>query len=82
MKISKKFDLIKEDLIKIGKGFLIALGGAVCAYLAQLGGVIDYTRYAEAAPYVAVAVSAFSSTVINIIQKWINTSTYVEEYDA
>ena len=77
--MSKKFELIKEDLKKIGIGFLIALGGAICAYLGQLSGIIDYSKYGEAAPYVAVAVSAFSSTAINVIQKWIRSTEYPTE---
>jgi hypothetical protein len=79
MVISKKFSLAQEDLKKIGKGFLIALGGAVIAYLTNLSGIIDYSQYGIYAPYAMLGVSTLSSTVINIIQKWMNSTVYEPE---
>ncbi len=76
--VSKAWTLIKPDLIKIAKGALIAIGGAVVAYLGQLSGMIDYSHYGMYGPIVATSVSAVSSILINVINKWINTSTYLQ----
>jgi hypothetical protein len=76
--ISQKWSLIKEDFIKIGKGFLIALGGAACAYLASLSNIIDYSNFGVYAPYVALGVSTVCSTIINSIQKLMSKTTYSE----
>jgi len=75
---SKHWELIKQDAKKVGKGFLIALGGAVVAFLADMSGMIDYSQYGEASPWVALAVSSLSSSLINLIKKWIGTSVYVK----
>ena len=83
MFISKKFSLIKADWKKIWKGFLISLGGLVIAYLSSISGLIDFSHYGNLAPFIAIAVSFVASNLINIIQKWINASTYqVDENDA
>ena len=73
---SKKWELIKQDWKKIGKGFLISLGGLVCAYLANLSGLINFSLYGNMGPVIAIAVSFFASNLINIIQKWINVNEY------
>ena len=75
---SKAWELIKQDLKKVRKGALIAIGGAIVAFLADLSGMIDYSQYGEAAPWVALAVSSLSSSLINLIKKWIGTSVYVK----
>lgn len=82
MIISKKFSLIKKDLGKIGRGFLISLGGLAVAYLSSISGLVDFSLYGDMGPFIAVAVSFFASNLINVIQKWINTSTYVGESNA
>jgi len=76
--ISKSWTLIKPDLIKIGKGALIAIGGAMVAYLGQVSGMIDYSHYGIFGSIVAVCVSTSSSILINVLNKWINTSTYLD----
>lgn len=40
--MSKKYQFNKQDLIKIGKGALIALGGAILTYAASIVGNIDF----------------------------------------
>ncbi len=76
--VSKSWNLIKPDLIKIAKGALIAIGGSVVAYLGQLSGMIDYSHYGVYGPIVATGVSAVSSILINFLNKLINTSTYLK----
>jgi hypothetical protein len=39
---SKKYRLNKEDLIKVGKGALIAIGAAFLTYFAEIIGQIDF----------------------------------------
>lgn len=73
---SKKWELIKQDLKKIGIGFLLALGGAAVAFLADLSSVIDYSQYGNNAQIVALIVASVSSSLINVIRKWIGTNNY------
>jgi len=73
---SRPWGLIKQDLIKVGKGFLIALAGAAIAFLGEVSGIIDYSAYGEAGPFIALAVSSVCSTVVNLIRKLINGSVY------
>lgn len=40
--VSKKYQLNKRDLLKIGNGALIALGGAILTYVASTVGNIDF----------------------------------------
>lgn len=76
--VSEAWKLIQPDLIKIAKGALIAIGGAMVAYLGQVSGMIDYSHYGSFGPVVATSVSTISSILINILNKWINTSTYTK----
>ena len=59
-----KYSLDEESLKKIGKGFLIAVGGLGATYLQDLIPNIDWGQYAP----IAVAVN---SVVINIIREWL-----------
>lgn len=49
-----KFTLTKQNLIKIGKGALIAVGGAALTYFAQFIGETDFGVYTP----IVVSVSA------------------------
>ena len=51
---SKKYDLNKKDLTKIGKGALNAVGGALLTFLAEVVGQINFGEYT----YVVVPVAA------------------------
>jgi len=73
---SQKKQLIKQDLIKIGKGFLIAISGAVIALLTDISGMIDFSIFGEFAPYVSLAVASLASTAINAIRKWVSENEY------
>jgi hypothetical protein len=77
--MSKKFELIKDDLKKVGRGFLLALGGAVIAFLADVGNIIDYTQYGQYAQLVALVVASLSSSFINLIRKWMTFNAYPTE---
>lgn len=39
------YSLNKEDMLKVGKGLLIACGGAGLTYLAEVVGLIDFGVY-------------------------------------
>lgn len=43
--MSEKYSLNAQDLKKIGKGALFALGGALVAYLLQLLPNVDFGQY-------------------------------------
>lgn len=75
---SKAWGLIKQDLIKVGKGLLIAIAGAVVAFLGDVSGLIDYSQYGVYAPYVALAVGSICSSLINLIRKYVSATVYVK----
>jgi len=62
---SKKFELNKKDMLKVGKGLLIAVGGAACTYIAQAVTQFDFGIYSP------VVVSGFS-VLINFLRKFLN----------
>jgi hypothetical protein len=62
MNQSDKFTLNSADLIKIGKGLLIALGGAALTYLSTIVTKVDFGVYTP------LAVAIFS-TLINTASK-------------
>lgn len=78
-KVSNRWSLIAMDWKKIWKGFLISLGGLVCAYLANLSGLVDFSKYGDIGPVVAIGVSFVASNLINVINKWIGKTTYQPE---
>lgn len=61
---SKKYKLNKQDLLKIGKGAVIALIGALLTYVASIAGNIDFGAYTP----IVVAVLAI---VVNAGRKFI-----------
>jgi hypothetical protein len=61
---SKKYSLNKEDLIKILKGFLIAILGAIITFLADLIPQVEFGVY-------TAIVVAISSTLINAARKFL-----------
>jgi hypothetical protein len=58
---SKKFQLNKEDLLKIGKGALIALSGALGAYVLSVLNVIDAGVYT---PLVVAGLSIVANALV------------------
>lgn len=72
---SKKYTLNKTDLLKIGKGALIAISGAAIAagasYLEVLPDKVDFGVWD------AIAVSIIS-TAVNVIRKF--NADYSEQY--
>jgi len=61
--MSKKYNVKKDDLIKIGKGTLIAAIGAALTYLTE---IIPSVNLGE---YTPVVVAGFS-ILTNLIRKW------------
>jgi hypothetical protein len=74
--ISEKYNLIKEDLKKVWKGFLIAFAGAVVTYLTSVSGLIDFSHFGQFAFMAQSAVMVVSSTLINALNKWLSTTEY------
>ena len=68
-KISKRGELIKQDLLKVGKGALIAGAGAFAMYLLQGLTQIDY---GDATPVIV----ALLSVVINFARKYFTENKY------
>lgn len=64
MEGSKAFSLSKTDLLKIGKGLLIALAGAALTYLADMIPQVDFGTWTP------MAVAGFSF-LINAGQKYL-----------
>jgi len=62
--VSKKYELNKTDMSKVGKGLLIALGGAVLTYLETL---IPQVNFGEWTP-IAVAVNG---VIVNFGRKFL-----------
>lgn len=60
---SPAFTISREDLLKVGKGALIAAAGAVCAFGAQYLSGHDFGQYS----FVAVAIA---SVLVNLAHKW------------
>lgn len=61
---SPRFKLSKEDWIKVGRGALIAGGGAVLVYIA------DFLQTADFAGWTPVMV-AVASVLVNIARKFL-----------
>lgn len=64
MEQSKKYQLNQQDLIKIGKGALIALAGVLLTYLSDMLPNIDFGQWTP-------LVVAFWSIVANIARKYL-----------
>ena len=61
---SSKFKLDKEDLKKLGKGLLIAAGGAMLTYLASWTADVDFGSFTP-------TIVAVSAVVINFGRKYL-----------
>lgn len=69
--MSEQFSLGKSDLIKIGKGALLALAGALAGYLTVLA-----AEWKDSPGY-AVIIAAVASTLANAIRKWVADTSKV-----
>ena len=68
METSKLLKLDSFDWVKVGKGLLIALCGAILTYLSDLIPTIDFGMWTP-------MVMAFWSIVVNIVQKLLTNSS-------
>ena len=64
MEESKRYTLNKEDLAKVGKGLLIALGGALATYLLEIVPSIELGMWTP-------IVVGLNSVLVNIIRKFL-----------
>ena len=62
--MSYRFELNKEDMKKVGKGCLIAAGGAVLTYLA---GVVGFIDFGASTPFIVMGVGV----LINFLRKFV-----------
>jgi len=67
---SKKYEISTMDWAKVGKGLLIAVGGAILTYLTNLIPTIDFGMWTP-------IVMAFWSVVVNFAQKLLTNSSGV-----
>jgi len=66
--MSKPFSLNKKDLVKVGEGALIAMGGAGLTYLATVVNQIDFGVWT---PLVVAALSVLT----NLVKKFLTDTT-------
>jgi len=71
MEISHNKELTPTDWKKIGKGFLIVVASAVLTYVTDLLPTIDLGQY-------QVVVMGFWSIMVNIAQKYLIQTKYIE----
>ena len=64
VKSSKKYELNKEDGVKIGKGALIAIGSVLITYAAQTIPNVNFGQYTP-------LVVGFSGILINFAKKFL-----------
>lgn len=67
--VSPSFSLNKTDLIKIGKGAIFALCGALLTYLAQTIPHIDFGSYTP-------IITALLAVAMNTAHKWLSANHY------
>ena len=67
--ISKQYNLIKQDLIKVGKGALIAGTGVACTYILENVGNINFGDFTP-------IVVGFISILTNTLLKFVNKTKY------
>jgi hypothetical protein len=67
--ISKQYNLIKQDLMKIGKGALIAGTGVACTYILENIGKINFGDWTP----IAVGII---SILTNALLKFVNKTKY------
>lgn len=65
---SERYALTVEDSQKIGKGLLIAIGGAALTYLSEMIPNVDFGQWTP------VVVAAWSA-VLNIARKYLSDNT-------
>lgn len=70
--VSPKFRLIKEDMLKVGKGALIATSGALLTYALQVIPTVDFGQYTP-------IVVALASILINAGLKYFQSNEYRAE---
>lgn len=73
--ISPKYDWIKEDFISIGKGALIAGGGAVLTYLSRATETWVTTHQIQLGDFAPIATALFA-IAINMVRKWLLQTKY------
>ena len=66
---SEKYELISEDLKKIGIGALVATGGALITYLAETIPNVDFGAYTP-------IVVAISGVLVNAVRKYLSEIIY------
>ena len=78
---SQRWDLIKPDLLKIWKGFLIALAGGTAAYLETVAGQINFTKDfgPTFGPLVLIVFSSANMAVVNALLKFAGKTTYIDQ---
>ena len=64
--ISQKYHLVKQDLVKIIKGALIAGTGALCTFILQNVGQIDFGQWT---PVVVASISILMNTILKFVEK-------------
>lgn len=73
--ISPKYEWVKEDFISIGKGALIAGGGAMITYLVPTVEAWITGHQAQLGEFAPLATVLFS-IAINIVRKWLSQTKY------
>jgi hypothetical protein len=58
-----RFKLTKTDLVKVGKGVLVAIAGAALTYLTEWAASMDFGSYTP-------VIVAGLSIMANIVRKW------------
>jgi len=64
--ISKQYSLIKQDLVKIGKGALIAGTGVACTYILENIGNINFGDWT---PIAVGIISILTNTILKFVEK-------------
>jgi len=65
---AKSFSLNTVDLIKLGKGLLVAAGGAALTYLSEWAGDVEFGMLTP-------LVTAGLAVVINAFRKWVTNGS-------
>lgn len=67
--VSPNFSLNKTDLMKIAKGAVFAIGGALLTYIADTIPHIDFGAFTP-------AIVAINSVLMNAAFKWLTANSY------
>jgi len=81
---SARWNLAKIELKKLATGFLLGLGGAILTYLqvnfiTDIKGVLDVSLKPEYIPLALGVITAFNSSVINVLRKYATATTYIDK---